>query len=94
MVPALASQLVYYRGLSWTPAAAATLGELTFPLRALVLDYLAFGTTLSVTQWMGLAVLVATITSMGVFRTNGTPSGVEVPQFEATAASGPARAEA
>jgi len=94
MVPGLASLLVYYRGLSGTPAAAATLGELTFPLTALVLDYLVFGTTLSVTQWMGLAVLVATITSMGVFRTNGTPTGVEVPQFEATAARAPARAEA
>jgi hypothetical protein len=77
------SLLVYYRGLRATPAAAATLGELAFPLTALVLDYLAFGTTLSPSQWLGLGVLVATITTMGTLRSNGTPTGVEVPQLEA-----------
>ena len=84
LVPGLLSLLVYYRGLRGTPAAAATLGELTFPLTALVLDYLVFGSTLSLTQWLGLAVLVATITSMGVLRVNGTPTGVEVPQLKVT----------
>ena len=81
LVPGLLSLLVYYRGLGGTPAAAATLGELSFPLTALLLDYLVFGTTLSGTQWLGLAVLLATITSMGVLRANGTPTGVEVPQL-------------
>jgi drug/metabolite transporter (DMT)-like permease len=89
LVPGLLSLLVYYRGLRGTPAAAATLGELTFPLTALVLDYLAFGTTLSDTQWLGLAVLVATITSMGVLRANGTPTGVEVPQLASPAGGSP-----
>ena len=89
LVPGLLSLLVYYRGLRGTPASAATLGELTFPVTALVLDYLAFGTTLSDTQWVGLAVLVATITSMGVFRANGTPTGVEVPQLEPGTDGGP-----
>jgi drug/metabolite transporter (DMT)-like permease len=83
LVPGLLSLLVYYRGLRATPAAAATLGELAFPLTALVLDYLAFGTTLSPSQWLGLGVLVATITTMGTLRSNGTPTGVEVPQLEA-----------
>ncbi len=82
LVPGLLSLLVYYRGLRGTPAAAATLGELAFPLTALVLDYLAFGSTLSASQWLGLAVLVSTITTMGTLRVNGTPTGVEVPQLE------------
>lgn len=89
LVPGLLSLLVYYRGLRGTPAAAATLGELTFPLTALVLDYLAFGTTLSGTQWLGLAVLVATITSMGVLHANGTPTGVEVPQLAVLTSGSP-----
>jgi drug/metabolite transporter (DMT)-like permease len=82
LVPGLLSLLVYYRGLRGTPAAAATLGELAFPLTALVLDYLAFNSTLSASQWLGLAVLVVTITTMGTLRANGTPTGVEVPQLD------------
>lgn len=82
LVPGVLSLLVYYRGLRGTPAAAATLGELAFPLTALVLDYIAFGAVLSASQWLGLAVLVATITMMGTLRANGTPTGVEVPQLE------------
>jgi len=75
------SLLVYYRGLRGTPAAAATLGELAFPLTALVLDYIAYRATLSPSQWLGLGLLVATIMTMGTLRANGTPTGVEVPQL-------------
>jgi drug/metabolite transporter (DMT)-like permease len=88
LVPGLFSLLIYYRGLRATPASAATLGELAFPLTALVLDYLAFGAELSGSQWLGLAVLVATITTMGTLRANGTPTGVEVPQLEVLPANG------
>ena len=82
LVPGLLSLLVYYRGLRATPAAAATLGELAFPFTALFLDYLAFGATLSPSQWVGLGLLVTTITTMGTLRANGTPTGVEVPSFK------------
>jgi drug/metabolite transporter (DMT)-like permease len=85
LVPGLLSLLVYYRGLRATPAAAATLGELAFPFTALFLDYLAFGSTLSPSQWVGLALLVTTITTMGTLRANGTPTGVEVPDLERSA---------
>lgn len=88
LVPGLLSLLVYYRGLRATPAAAATLGELAFPLTSLLLNYIAFGSTLSITQWIGLALLVGTITTMGTLRANGTPTGVEVPQLVATSKSG------
>ena len=87
LVPGLLSLLVYYRGLRGTPAAAATLGELAFPLTALVLDYLAFNSTLSASQWLGLGVLVTTITAMGTIRANGTPTGVEVPQLAVVSAA-------
>ena len=88
LVPGLLSLLVYYRGLRATPAAAATLGELAFPFTALFLDYLAFGATLSPSQWVGLALLVTTITTMGTLRANGTPTGVEVPAFERSSSAG------
>ena len=88
LVPGLLSLLVYYRGLRATPAAAATLGELAFPFTALFLDYLAFGATLSPSQWVGLALLVTTITTMGTLRANGTPTGVEVPAFERISSAG------
>jgi drug/metabolite transporter (DMT)-like permease len=81
LVPGLLSLLVYYRGLRATPAAAATLGELAFPLTALVIDYLAFHATLSLSQCAGLGLLLITITTMGTLRANGTPTGVEVPQL-------------
>ena len=89
LVPGLLSLLVYYRGLRATPAAAATLGELAFPFTALFLDYLAFGSTLSPSQWVGLALLVTTITTMGTLRANGTPTGVEVPELDRIAKADP-----
>lgn len=65
-VPGLAALLLYYRGLSRTPATAATLAELAFPLSAVTINYVAFGTSLSPTQWLGIALLAATITTMSL----------------------------
>lgn len=81
LVPGLFALLIYYRGLRGTPASAATLGELAFPLTTLLVDYLAFHSILSATQWMGVAVLAGTMITMGLVRANGTPTGVEVPQL-------------
>jgi DME family drug/metabolite transporter len=86
LVPGLFALLIYYRGLRGTPASAATLGELAFPLSALLLDYLAFHTLLSSTQWLGAGVLAGTMITMGLVRANGTPTGVEVPQFQTAGA--------
>lgn len=65
LVPGLIALLIYYRGLRETPAATATLAELAFPVSALTINYLAFGATLEPTQWLGLVILVVTITTMG-----------------------------
>ena len=64
LVPGLIALLLYYQGLQSTPASAATLAELAFPLSAVSLNYLVFGTTLSVTQWVGMVLLAGTITTM------------------------------
>jgi DME family drug/metabolite transporter len=84
LVPGLMALLIYYRGLRGTPASAATLGELAFPLTALLVDYLAFHSVLSASQWFGALVLAGTMIAMGLVRANGTPTGVEVPQLRST----------
>ncbi|MPZ87177.1 MAG: EamA family transporter [Nitriliruptorales bacterium] len=66
LVPGLLALLLYYRGLRGTPAAAATLAELAFPLSAVLVNYVAFGTTLALSQWLGVALLSGTITVMGI----------------------------
>jgi len=52
---------LYYYGLRTTPAVAATLAELAFPVTAALVGYLAFDATLSSTQWLGVAVTTAVV---------------------------------
>ncbi len=47
---------LYYYGLRTTPAVAATIAELAFPVTAALVGYVAFDATLSSTQWAGVAV--------------------------------------
>jgi drug/metabolite transporter, DME family len=47
---------LYYYGLRSTPAVAATLAELAFPVTAAIVGYLAFGATLTSTQWLGVGI--------------------------------------
>lgn len=79
LIPGLAGLLLYYRGLRTTPASAATIAELTFPLTAIVLGAVVFDTILTPTQWLGAAVLVTTITVMALLARGGT-RGVGVRQ--------------
>lgn len=76
LVPGLLSLLVYYRGLRGTPASAATLGELAFPLTALLVGFVALHDLLTASQWIGVAVLTATITVMGTTKPHGMPTAV------------------
>lgn len=66
MVPGLLALLLYYYGLKGTPASAATLAELAFPLTAVGLNYLVFGTTLTSSQVLGAVVLAGTIAAMSL----------------------------
>lgn len=63
-VPGLVALLLYYNGLRSTPAAAATIAELAFPLTATGLNYVTFGTVLTASQWIGVTLLAGTITVM------------------------------
>jgi drug/metabolite transporter, DME family len=64
--PGLLAMALYYRGLAGTPASVATFGELAFPFTAVLLGGLVAGQRLASTQWLGLAMLVAAITSLAV----------------------------
>jgi len=46
---------LYYYGLQSTPAVAATLAELAFPISAILVGYFKFGQTLTGWQWIGVA---------------------------------------
>ncbi|HSJ45186.1 MAG TPA: DMT family transporter [Euzebyales bacterium] len=79
LIPGLLALLLYYRGLHTTPASAATIAELTFPLTAITLGAVVFGTTLTPTQWLGAGLLVATITTMALLARRGN-RGVGIAQ--------------
>jgi drug/metabolite transporter (DMT)-like permease len=46
---------LYYYGLKRTPAVAASLAELAFPVSAILVGYFKFGQTLTGVQWFGVA---------------------------------------
>lgn len=64
-IPGLVALLSYYRGLRSTPAMAATLAELAFPLSAIVLNAIFLETVPDGSQWMGIVLLATTIVVMG-----------------------------
>lgn len=64
LVPGLAALMLYYRGLKTTPASSATLAELSFPLTSILIGWIAFDRVLSVSEWLGVAVLSGTIIAM------------------------------
>jgi drug/metabolite transporter (DMT)-like permease len=55
------AMLLYYYGLKWVTASVSTICELAFPLSAILLEFLIRGRTLSVSQWIGTAVLLLAI---------------------------------
>jgi drug/metabolite transporter (DMT)-like permease len=61
VIAGLVGMVLYYRGLSRTPASIATFAELAFPASALVLNYIVLGASISPVQLLGFAVLWATI---------------------------------
>jgi DME family drug/metabolite transporter len=56
LVTGLIALGLYYYGLQNTPAVAATLAELAFPVSAVLVGYFKFGYTLSGWQWVGVAI--------------------------------------
>ena len=82
LIPGLFALTLYYRGLRSTPASAATLAELAFPLSALVLNYIAFGATVSGTQLVGIVLLSGVVLRMSVVarRAGGLGIATEPPR--------------
>lgn len=65
IVPGLLALSLYYVGLRATPASRATLAELAFPVTAAIIGVGFLGTRLTVTQWLGFAVVIIAVTALG-----------------------------
>jgi drug/metabolite transporter (DMT)-like permease len=85
LVPGLLALWLYYRGLRTTPASVATIGELAFPVSAIIVNRIALGTTLTATQWLGVAVLMTTLVVM-TLQPGGRALGVRAPRLRPPAA--------
>lgn len=81
LIPGLLALLLYYRGLRATPASAATLAELAFPLSAIAVNYVAFGTVVTATQAIGTVMLSGALVAMAVVgRAPQGNLGVRIPR--------------
>jgi len=81
LIPGLLGLLLYYRGLARTPASAATLAELAFPLSAILIGWLAFGEVLTATQVAGVVLVAGVVVFLGVAdRHAPRATGVVVPR--------------
>ena len=65
LIPGLLALWLYYVGLRSTPAARATLAELSFPATAALVGVFVLGAQLSATQWTGFAIVVAMVAGLG-----------------------------
>jgi drug/metabolite transporter (DMT)-like permease len=73
LIPGLLALVLYYLALKDTAAARATLAELSFPATATILGIAFLGVHPSVTQWLGLAVVVVAITALGLRERSAEP---------------------
>jgi DME family drug/metabolite transporter len=64
VVTGLVALGLYYYGLQRTPAMIAALGELAFPIVAVLIGIYVFANTLTWTQWLGIAITVAVVTML------------------------------
>jgi drug/metabolite transporter, DME family len=81
VIPGLLALSLYYIGLRATPASRATLAELAFPVTAAIIGVGLLGTRLTATQWLGFAIVVASVTALGWHeRVRGDRPMVEAPR--------------
>jgi len=66
LVTGLVALSLYYYGLQTTPALAATLAELAFPITAVLVGYFKFGFTLTGWQWVGVALTTLVVALLPV----------------------------
>lgn len=60
--------LIYYIGLKQTPARVSAIAELTWPVSAIIIDYVHFKNGLSVTQILGAIVLIFAMSKVARFQ--------------------------
>jgi drug/metabolite transporter, DME family len=93
LVPGLLALVVYYVGLRNTAASRATFAELAFPVTAAVVGVVFLDTRLSATQWLGLVVVVVSITALAwrerrAEPTVGVPARTAVDRYRLAVATG------
>jgi DME family drug/metabolite transporter len=66
LVTGLVALLLYYYGLERTPASVAAIAELTFPVVAIAVGYLAFDATLTASQLAGVVLTSLVVTVLPV----------------------------
>ncbi|HZZ52237.1 MAG TPA: DMT family transporter [Pseudonocardia sp.] len=72
-VPGLLGLALYYLGLRGSAASRASLAELTFPVTATIIGVTALGARLTVTQWLGMVLVVAAVTALGLRERSSRP---------------------
>jgi drug/metabolite transporter, DME family len=68
LVTGLLALALYYYGLQRTPAVLSSLAELTYPAVAVIAGIYAYNQHLSWTQWLGVALILGTVTLLPVRR--------------------------
>lgn len=68
--PGFIALWIYYRGLAQTKASIATLCELSYPLGAIVLNWLLLGSALSSMQIIGASLLIIAVTGLSFQQSN------------------------
>lgn len=68
LVTGAISLTLYYYGLRRTPATIAALGELAYPVTAVIVGYAAFGASLRWSQWIGVLVTVGVVAALPMRR--------------------------
>lgn len=68
LVTGLFALTLYYYGLQRTPALLSSLAELTYPAVAVIAGIYAFDQHLSWTQWLGVVLIIGTVTLLPVRR--------------------------
>ena len=63
---------IYYYGLKRTPARISSICELTWPLSAILIDYFYFHRGLTLSQWLGAALLTLSIIAISRFKKSAT----------------------
>lgn len=78
LIPGLLALALYYFGLQRTAASRATLAELMFPVTAAVVGVTLLDATLTPSRWLGLAIVVLSITALAVNERRAAQPSVDV----------------